>query len=300
MKKKVKRYQEGGEAEEKRRGLKASEGEKVGFLERLRMGNIDDPTSEAYKRLGAGRGRSMPAPDMTPYSETEDAKNLMKAAKRETQGARAMADTDVSGMERYASAMGSGEMRAAPVRTPRPTPKVDRERSVQPSSQDIDRLEAATTASRMRDERTQYMQDQDAKAAARTAQNMMKEKASGATPRTATAPGKRVTNTGYSEYERIRQEGKERRAAAKADETKKETTSSRRGQRGPKTEVPARPSRAFSTPASRKAWDEKYGEKYDSSGNRKPGMKAGGMVKSSASKRADGIAMRGKTRGRMV
>jgi hypothetical protein len=30
------------------------------------------------------------------------------------------------------------------------------------------------------------------------------------------------------------------------------------------------------------------------------GMKKGGMVKSSASKRADGIAQRGKTRGRMV
>jgi hypothetical protein len=29
-------------------------------------------------------------------------------------------------------------------------------------------------------------------------------------------------------------------------------------------------------------------------------MKKGGMVKSSASKRADGIAMQGKTRGRMV
>jgi hypothetical protein len=29
-------------------------------------------------------------------------------------------------------------------------------------------------------------------------------------------------------------------------------------------------------------------------------MKKGGMVKSSASKRADGIALRGKTRGRMV
>jgi hypothetical protein len=30
------------------------------------------------------------------------------------------------------------------------------------------------------------------------------------------------------------------------------------------------------------------------------GAKKGGMVKSSASKRADGIALRGKTRGRMV
>lgn len=30
------------------------------------------------------------------------------------------------------------------------------------------------------------------------------------------------------------------------------------------------------------------------------GMKKGGMIKSSASKRADGIAMKGKTKGRMV
>jgi hypothetical protein len=30
------------------------------------------------------------------------------------------------------------------------------------------------------------------------------------------------------------------------------------------------------------------------------GMKKGGMVKSSASKRADGVAVKGKTRGRMV
>jgi hypothetical protein len=30
------------------------------------------------------------------------------------------------------------------------------------------------------------------------------------------------------------------------------------------------------------------------------GMKKGGMVKSSASKRADGIAKKGKTKGRMV
>jgi hypothetical protein len=35
-------------------------------------------------------------------------------------------------------------------------------------------------------------------------------------------------------------------------------------------------------------------------GKRPLKMKAGGMVKSSASKRADGIAIRGKTKGRMV
>lgn len=57
MKKKVKRYQEGGEAELKARGLESSKGDKVSFLERLRMGNIDDPSSEAYRRLGAGRAK---------------------------------------------------------------------------------------------------------------------------------------------------------------------------------------------------------------------------------------------------
>lgn len=47
------------EAADKAAGLAASNKEKsTGFFERLRMGNIDDPSSEAYKRLGAGRGRA--------------------------------------------------------------------------------------------------------------------------------------------------------------------------------------------------------------------------------------------------
>jgi hypothetical protein len=64
---KFKRYEGGGEisgavdpkeAADKEAGLKASKGDDIGFLQRLRMGNIDDPSSEAYKRFGAGRGRS--------------------------------------------------------------------------------------------------------------------------------------------------------------------------------------------------------------------------------------------------
>ena len=58
--KKVKKYA-GGTYEDdisklKEEGLKASKDDKVGLLDRLRMGNIDDPKSEAYKRFGAGRG----------------------------------------------------------------------------------------------------------------------------------------------------------------------------------------------------------------------------------------------------
>jgi hypothetical protein len=62
---KFKRYEGGGEVEEsaaKQRGLDISNKEKpVGFFERIRMGNIDDPSSEAYKRFGAGRGRAASA-----------------------------------------------------------------------------------------------------------------------------------------------------------------------------------------------------------------------------------------------
>lgn len=42
----------------KQRGLDVSNKEKpVSLLQRLKMGNIDDPKSEAYKQFGAGRGR---------------------------------------------------------------------------------------------------------------------------------------------------------------------------------------------------------------------------------------------------
>lgn len=40
----------------KKEGLEASKDDRVGFFKRLAMGNIDDPKSEAYKRYGAGRG----------------------------------------------------------------------------------------------------------------------------------------------------------------------------------------------------------------------------------------------------
>jgi hypothetical protein len=74
--KKIKRFQEGGMSD-KDRGLEASKDEKVGFFERLRMGNIDDEGSEAYRRFGAGRGKSLqsPAPveDRAPTPVTQTA-----------------------------------------------------------------------------------------------------------------------------------------------------------------------------------------------------------------------------------
>jgi hypothetical protein len=55
--KKIKRFESGG-VYDKDRGLEASKEDKVGFFERMRMGNIDEEGSEAYNRFGAGRAKA--------------------------------------------------------------------------------------------------------------------------------------------------------------------------------------------------------------------------------------------------
>jgi hypothetical protein len=56
--KRVRRFQEGGETADKMAGLAASNKDApMGFFERLRMGNIDQEGSQAYNRLGAGRAK---------------------------------------------------------------------------------------------------------------------------------------------------------------------------------------------------------------------------------------------------
>jgi len=62
--KKIKRFESGG-VSDKDRGLEVSKDDKVGFFERLRMGNIDEEGSEAYNRFGAGRGKA----DRTPFED---------------------------------------------------------------------------------------------------------------------------------------------------------------------------------------------------------------------------------------
>jgi hypothetical protein len=60
----MKNNQMDDEAAQKKRGIASAD--KIGFFERIRMGNIDDPSSEAYKKLGAGRGRSIPEASKIP------------------------------------------------------------------------------------------------------------------------------------------------------------------------------------------------------------------------------------------
>jgi hypothetical protein len=125
-KKKAKRYQEGGEAEDKKRGLAASNKEgSVGFFERLRMGNIDDPKSEAYKRFGAGRGKAEAAKTTAPtinqvderLEEGKTASGMPREArgienkpkKRSTFGA-AFAGARADGKKTFEYPKGSGKM----------------------------------------------------------------------------------------------------------------------------------------------------------------------------------------------
>jgi hypothetical protein len=84
-----KRFAEGGsvdkeqEAADKAAGLEESNKEKpVSFFERLRMGNIDQPGSEAYKRFGAGRGAAsraakVPVEDAVPVKVNKEPERAM-------------------------------------------------------------------------------------------------------------------------------------------------------------------------------------------------------------------------------
>ena len=84
--KRVRRFQEGGEAALKAEGLAASNKDApLGFFESLRrlgQGNIDQEGSEAYNRYGAGRGRmERDAKDQAYAMSLVDAMNATRPAK---------------------------------------------------------------------------------------------------------------------------------------------------------------------------------------------------------------------------
>jgi hypothetical protein len=323
-KKKAKRYQEGGEAEDKKRGLAASNKEgSVGFFERLRMGNIDDPTSQAYKRFGAGRGKA------------ETAKT--KASTIDQIGERERREEAIAGpLKRQA---------AAPMKDKKPAktaanPAIVTEEQLKASGFDNLRdylndrrgltrrgesspRKPAAAVSRGPSRGTQDEGDAGEEAA-RKAQEAKMAKAR--EMRKQTDPGLTQSQAAAQRTAEVKRDSAKtgsQRLAEKADRAgniyargqtpRQSDTEKQAAARKKLGTVPPRPPRGFSSPASRKAWDDKYGDQYEPSGRKKPGaaskgkdemgdytpFKKGGTV-SSASKRGDGIAMRGKTRGRMV
>ena len=266
MKKKTKRYQEGGSAEDKRRGLAASKGEKVGFFERLRMGNIDDPKSEAYKRFGAGRGQA----------ETAREREAIRSYKGPS-------ERDFGTPDSPSPFTGStGTERAAPAKAPaKAKPAIVTKEQLKASG--FDNLRDYLNAQR------------------------------GLTRRGESAPRKAATAAPRGSYRGTQDEGDAGEAEArKAQEAKVAKAREMRKQTDP-GDVPMDVRRTQEASAKSQRRDMRgfaqmpFSEQMEylrtkgkegtgfKTKDRSSGMKAGGAV-SSASKRADGIAVRGKTR----
>jgi hypothetical protein len=237
MKKKAKRYQSGGKTEEdyKREGLASSKGDKVGFFERLRMGNIDSPGSEAYYKFGAGRAK-MAEEARTPVPEMS---------------------SDYSGRS---------------ARSPERTTESSMTSDYMPSRKPVDIGFGGAEEEESR-KITDYIRSSPKEdSVTETVKEEVKPK-----PKAKPKPRKRVSQSfGVDEAGMA-----ERSKAAKSDSPygKSERLKALMG-----TFSPERSTKRYaeSTPYARS----------------KMGMKSGGKV-SSASKRADGIAQKGKTRGRI-
>ena len=102
-----------GDEAAKQRGLAESNKEKpMGLFERLRMGNIDQPGSEAYNRLGAGRGRM--------EADLDKAESEMKSNQANARaGSQAMRD-DADFAEVDRGFAGARAVAGAPAPAPRP------------------------------------------------------------------------------------------------------------------------------------------------------------------------------------
>jgi len=268
-KKKAKRYQEGGEAEDKKRGLAASNKEgSVGFFERLRMGNIDDPKSEAYKRFGAGRGKAEAAKQRAAMGSKED---------RERDS-------------REAAVAGPLKSQATPTKPATPT-------KAKPAIVTKEQLKASGF-----DNLRDYLNAQR-----------------GLTRRGESAPRKPAAAAPRGSYRGTQEEGDAGEAEArKVQEAKTAKAREMRKQTDP-GDVPMDVRRTQEASAKSQRRDmgrDKFAQmsfsdqmEYLRTKGRegtgfktkeKPaGFKAGGSV-SSASKRADGCAVRGKTRGKVM
>jgi len=269
---KFKRYDEGGEVADKEAGLKASKGEDVGFFQRLRMGNIDDPSSEAYKRFGAGRGRSeMPA--ATP-AEVERPRPVVRPpaypnpifAEGRRQGMR-QPSGDASVAEDYANRPRNPEaiMEADNPRKTAPKPTAPKPSASKTES----KIDSAPKAPAYVQRYTEEMMEADNPRSVK-AEKAPAEKAKPAAPPPSAPKGKSKEIFTPENIANIKSASEKVKGAGSsvADYFSN-----------------------LETPAKRKAREQK--EKAE-----KGSYASGGSV-SSASRRADGIATKGKTRGKI-
>ena len=274
-KKKAKRYQEGGEAEDKKRGLAASNKEgSVGFFERLRMGNIDDPKSEAYKRFGAGRGKA------------EAAKT--KASTIDQMGERERREEAIAGPLKSQAALNkpAAPTKAKPAIVTKEQLKAsgfDNLRDYLNAQRGLTRRGGAAASKSAAAPRGSYRGTQEegdaGEAEARAAQETKMAKAR--EMRKQTDPGDIPANVRRTQEASAKSQRRDMTGFAQMPFSEQMEYLRTKGKEGT----------GFKT-------KEGSTKKKDEMGDYTP-FKKGGTV-SSASKRGDGIAMRGKTKGRMV
>ena len=327
--KKFKRYQDGGDvAADKQRGLDISNKEEpVGFFERIRMGNIDEPGSEAYNRFGAGRGRAAPAAAPAPTRTIAPAAPAMPAA----------SSTPLS--DDMYSDFGPSEGRSSS-ETIKPTRQVMNKPTLpaKPAATPVPSLSNAGPMRGMRSDASspQYAGPMRGMRSDAGASKPAASAASQIPGQSAKAPqGEKIDSSetsrnienallatgaggvGLAGLYKMFKGGK--KAASKASPYLKELTMDKKKLTGPSTTskstdvtdaVPKKTSyRSETDPTKRE--DAKANEAYERlkklTRKKDDGMKRGGAVKkyasggmvSSASRRADGIATKGKTRGKI-
>ena len=266
---KFKRYDEGGEVADKEKGLKASAGEDVGFFQRLRMGNIDDPTSEAYKRFGAGRGRS----------EAPAAEVVARPTAQPRQSERSLSDDMYSdyGPKSGRGSAGTSETSSGPERGAPGTSE-----TVRPSKP------SKPSMSAMDKSRDQAARNALGEGSYRpSAPSVVKKTETESAPSTSIMKQKPITTAETFDANSLSNFAKPKAKTEEAPKStyKKNATSASSGRNPGVDKEKPEPS------------VYKKNSTYAPSG-RNTGMKSGGSV-SSASRRADGIATKGKTRGKI-
>jgi len=265
---KFKRYDEGGEVADKEAGLKASKGEDVGFFQRLRMGNIDDPNSEAYKRFGAGRGRS----ERNPVNESVSVNEPMAVGRPTAQPNPIFEEGRKQGMRQPSGDASVAEDYAKRPRSPEAIMEADNPRRT--VSKPMGKPEVGESVSGKPTVRNKVTapslgnDDYGPSASEEPTPPVVKKKPAAEAPSATKTSSSRVPTSEQAAANR----------AAAAEKVK-----------GMGSSI-ADYFSTYETPAERRNKERK--EKAAK------GYSSGGSI-SSASRRADGIATKGKTRGRM-
>lgn len=301
--KKRRRFAEGGisDAADKEAGLKASQGEKVGFFERLRMGNIDDPSSEAYRRFGAGRGKA----ERTPVEDAVATPVVRNAAPEvdELEEANAREPIPVPAGPKVERRVNAQATKAAPAKF---APKLQ-EQTYRRTSGD--------SGERSKPDTSNYSNEGRGKSASKSLVDQIprdKSTVVGGTRAGGSELGRNIANTalalGPGKLAGLGAVGVEMRGARGAQEAYNKAATARRTAemraKGDATKLSSKPTQKSASKTTKKFDDEESNIEFKRGGKVKKAsmsvkkMASGGMT-SKASSRGDGIAQRGKTRGRI-